>query len=54
MMVMVRQDVRTQSFFREEDWEDNVSFSINASYENNMAGGAVQFGGKVDIPSNKC
>ena len=39
--------------WREEDWEDNVSFSINASYENKLAGGAVQFGGKVDIPTNK-
>ena len=39
--------------WREEDWEDNVTFSINASYENKLAGGEILFGGKVDIPTNK-
>jgi hypothetical protein len=35
--------------WREEDWDDNVTFTINGSYEDKLDGGTIKAGGSVTI-----
>jgi len=39
--------------WREEDWDDNASFTINASYEDKPDNGTIKFGGSVTITGDE-
>ena len=38
--------------WREEDWDDNVTFTIDGSYEDKSDGGSIKYGGSVTISNN--
>jgi hypothetical protein len=39
--------------WREEDWEDDVEFTISASFEDKAAGGTIKPGGSVKFTGDK-
>ncbi len=38
--------------WREEDWDDNVTFTIDGNYEDKSDGGTIKYGGSVTISDN--
>lgn len=39
--------------WREEDWEDDISFTISSSYEDKLDGGSIKYGGSVTFQNTK-
>jgi hypothetical protein len=38
--------------WREEDWDYNVTFTIDGSYEDKTDGGSIKYGGSITVSDN--